>query len=309
MKVFFKTSITIASLLFATQHSCAHHKIGITQIVEHPSLNKIREGILEVLAKCKNNEIDIVYENAQGNPAIATQIGQKFAGMDLDLVIPISTPSAQAIVGNNKSIPIVFAAISDPIEAKIINSIEKPGGNVTGVMDIPPLEQQLKFMLRLVPDLSHLGVVYNPGEANSVAMLRELTTLANKHNITVLPSAAAKSADVSVASQALVGKVEAIFIGNDNTVVSGLEALIKVCHRNHIPLFASDPDSVKRGAYAALAYNQKEIGIQAGRIALRILAGEKPGNIPVVAPEKISVTFNPETAKNLKLPATLKEDL
>lgn len=308
MKVFFKTAATLA-LLATFQPAYSHHRIGVTQIVEHPSLNKIRDGILEVLTRDNSNEIDIVYENAQGNPAIATQIGQKFAGMELDLVIPISTPSAQTIVGNNKSIPIVFAAISDPIEAKIINSIDKPGGNVTGVMDKPPLERQLKFMLGIIPNLSHLGVVYNPGEANSVAMLRELTKLANKHNITVIPSAAAKSADVSVASHSLVGKVQVIFIGNDNTVVSGLEALIRVCHQNHIPLFASDPDSVERGAYAALAYDQKEIGLQAGRIALRILAGEKPGNIPVVAPEKISVTFNRETAKNLKLPVTLKGDL
>jgi putative ABC transport system substrate-binding protein len=309
MKVFFKTATAFAALLLTIEPGYSQYKIGITQIVEHPSLNKIRDGIIDVLTNDKNNEIVIVYENAQGNPAIATQIGQKFAGMNLDLIIPISTPSAQAIVANNKSTPVVFAAISDPIEAKIINSIDKPGGNITGVMDIPPLDRQLKFMQALVPDLSHLGVVYNPGEANSVAMLRELTKLASKENITVLSSAAARSADISVASQALVGKVDAIFVGNDNTVVSGLEALIKVCHQNHIPLFTSDPDSVQRGAYAALAYDQGEIGLQAGHIALRILEGEKPGNIAVVAPEKTSVTFNADAAKNLQLPNILKEDL
>ncbi len=309
MKVFFKSATAIAALLLTTQPSYARQRIGITQIVEHPSLNKIREGVVEVLMNDNTNEIDIVYESAQGNPAIATQIGHKFAGMSLDLIIPISTPSAQAIIGNNKSTPVVFAAISDPVEARIITSVDKPGGNVTGVMDTPPLRRQLKFIQKLIPKLSHLGVVYNPGEANSVAMLRDLTKLAKKSGISILSTPAAKSGDVSVASQSLVGKVEAIFIGNDNTVVSGLEALIKVCLQNHIPLFASDPDSVERGAYAALAYDQKEIGLQAGRIALRILAGERPGEIPVVAPDIINVTFNDKTAKNLTLPNFLKEDL
>lgn len=294
------------SLLLPIQSIAAgdHKTIGITQIVEHPSLNAIREGIVEELKKEGFNEgknLTLIYENAQGNPTIAAQIAQKFASLPLDAVIPISTPSAQTIVHHIKTTPIVFAAITDPIEAKMVSSLEHPGGNVTGVSDAPPLKEQLNFIVNCIPQLKHLGVVYNPGEANSVAMINTLKSVANKMNIKITLATASKSSEIKSAALSLVDKIEAIFVGNDNTVISGLEPLVQVCLNAKKPLFVSDPDSVKRGALAAYAYDQTQMGRQVGSMVVKILRGANPGNMPIERAKVLRFSRNPKTAEIIKV--------
>lgn len=278
--------------------------IAITQIVEHPSLNAIREGIIEGLKQQgfeEGKNLKIVYESAQGNPVLATQIAQKFASLSLDAVVPISTPSAQAVVHQVKKTPIVFAAITDPLAAKILSSLQNPGGNVTGVTDSPPLEEQLNVIMKCLPQLKTLGVVYSPGEANNVAMLEGLKALAAKKNIELLTATVSKSSDVQAAASSLVGRVDGIFIGNDNTVVSGLESLVKTCLSANKPLFVSDPDSVKRGALAAYAFDQRLMGKQVGIMIANVLKGANPGSLPVERATGLTFSINPETAEKLKI--------
>lgn len=284
--------------------------IGITQIVEHPSLNAIREGIIEQLKKEgfeEGKNLTIIYESAQGNPTTAVQIAQKFAGLPLDAIVPISTPSAQAIVRQTRKTPIIFAAITDPLGAKIVPSLEHPGANVTGVTDTPPLAEQLDVIDNCVPQLKTLGVVYNPGEANNVAMMNALKPLAKKKKITILSATASKSSDVQAAAKSLVGRVDAIFVGNDNTVVSGLEALVKSCLNQKIPLFVSDPDSVNRGALAAYAYDQHQMGRQVGTMVTRVLKGENPGDMPVERATDLKFSLNPDTAERLQITCTMAQ--
>ncbi|MBA3814025.1 MAG: ABC transporter substrate-binding protein [Alphaproteobacteria bacterium] len=281
--------------------------IGITQIVDHPSLDAIREGIIEELAKqgfVKDQNLTIIFESAQGNPIMATQIAQKFASLPLDAVVPISTPSAQAVVHQIKKTPIIFAAISDPVGASIVSSLEHPGGNVTGVADTPPLLEQMNFIEACIPQLKILGVVYNPGEANSASMIVTLKTLAAKKNILISTAAASKSADVQSAAHSLVGHVEAIFVGNDNTVVSGLESLVKACLDTKTPLFVSDPHSVDRGALAAYAYDQRQMGNQVGGMVAKILKGINPGSMPVERATDLKFSLNPQTAEKIKVTCT-----
>jgi len=293
------------SLLLPIQGVADDHKtIGITQIVEHPSLNAIREGIIEELKKenfIEGKNLTIIYENAQGNPTLAAQIAQKFASLPLDAVIPISTPSAQTIVHHIKKTPVIFAAITDPLGAKIVSSLEHPEGNVTGVTDAPPLEEQLNFIQTCIPQLKNLGVIYNPGEANSVAMVDALKSLAKKKDINIISATAAKTSDIKAAALSLVENVEAIFIGNDNTVISGLEPLVQVCLATKKPLFVSDPDSVNRGALAAYAYDQRQMGRQVGAMVARILKGENPRNMPVEKANGLKFTRNPKTAEIIKV--------
>lgn len=294
--------------LFCSFPLQAQTTIGITQIVDHPSLNEIREGILEDLAHeglIEGKNLTVYFESAQGNPTLAAQIAQKFSSLPLDVIIPISTPSAQAMVQQIKKTPIVFAAITDPLSAKVISSLDHPGSNVTGVTDAPPLEEQLNFIESCLPDLKTLGVVYNPGEVNSVTFLEGLKDIAKKKNIKILTAAAPKSADVQAAAKSLVGRVDAIFVGNDNTVISGLEALVKTCLDAKKPLFVSDPDSVKRGALAAYAYDQRQIGRQVGEIVLKILKGTNPGDIPVERAKALGYSLNPETAAKIKVTCSL----
>ena len=298
----------LLSIFLISFQAKADYNIAITQIVDHPSLNAIREGILKELAAqgfVEGQNTTIIYENAQGNPATAVQIAQKFEGMPLDIIIPISTPSTQPIVKHSKDTPVVFAAITDPVSAKIVSSLEHPEGNVTGVADIPPLEEQLRFIETCVPDLKTLGVVYNPGEVNSVVFLEGLRTLAQDKNIRVITAPALKSSEVQTAAKNLITKVDAIFIGNDNTVVSGLEPLVKTCLEAKVPLFASDPDSVDRGALAAYAYDQRLIGRQVGSMAAKILNGEKPRNLPVERPHHLKASINSDTAEALKVTCAL----
>lgn len=300
-----KSIVLFIGLLFPFSSVADNHKtIGITQIVEHPSLNAIREGIIKELNKqgfIEGENLTIFYESAQGNPTVAVQIAQKFASLPLDAVIPISTPSAQTIVHQIKKTPVVFAAITDPLGAKIVSSLKHPGGNVTGVTDTPPLMEQLKFMQTCLPRLKTLGVVYNPGEANSVAMIDALKPLAKKQNIKILTAEASKSADVQTAARNLIAQADAIFVGNDNTVVSGLEALVKVCLDAKKPLFVSDPDSVDRGALAAYAFDQHQMGHQVGKMVAKILKGENPGDMPVERATDLSFSLNPHTAEKIKV--------
>lgn len=282
----------------------ANKIIGITQIVDHPSLNAIREGVLDQLAQegfIEGSNLTIIFENAQGNPSLAAQIAQKFSSLPLDAIIPISTPSAQTMIKQVKKTPIIFAAITDPLGAKIISSLKHPGGNVTGVADTPPLEEQLELIERCLPHLKTLGVVYNPGEVNSVVMVEELKKLAHEKHIKILTAASPKSADVQAASKSFIQEVDAIFIGNDNTVVSGLEALVKVCLEANKPLFASDPDSVDRGALAAYAYDQRQMGRQVGKMVAEVLKGKNPGDMPVEKAKNIKFSLNSQTAKKIKI--------
>ncbi|HUX79870.1 MAG TPA: ABC transporter substrate-binding protein [Alphaproteobacteria bacterium] len=300
---YLKTLTLFISLVYSPA-LYANKTIGITQIVDHPSLNAIREGILEGLVKegyVEGKNLTVIFENAQGNPTTAAQIAQKFAGLSLDVIVPITTPSAQAVVQHVKKTPIIFAAISDPLAAKIVTSIDHPGGNVTGVADIPPLQEQLDFMATCVPHLKTLGVVYNPGEVNNVSLLDQLKILAKKKNIQIVTAAAPKSADVQAAAHSLVSRVDAIFVGNDNTVVSGLEALVKICIDSNKPLFVSDPQSVERGALAAYAYDQGQIGQQVGQMVAKVLNGTNPGDIPVEKPNVLKMSINAKTAEKIKV--------
>ncbi len=290
--------------LFYTFPLLAEKTIGITQIVDHPSLNAIREGILEELSHqgfVQGRNLTVIFENAQGNPTVAAQIAQKFASMPLDAVVPITTPSAQTIVQQIKGTPIIFAAITDPVRAKIVSSLKHPGHNVTGVTDAPPLTEQLNLIETCIPTLKTLGVVYNPGEINSVTFLEDLKELAKKKHIKIISAAAPKSSDVKTAAQSLIEKSDAIFIGNDNTVVSGLEALVKACLDAKKPLFVSDPDSVDRGALAAYAYDQRQMGRQVGEIVAKILNGKNPKDIPVERARDAKFSLNPQTAEKIKV--------
>ena len=206
-----------------------------------------------------------------------------------------------------RSIPIVFSGVTDPIAAKLVKSWEPSGTNVTGISDHKPIEPQLKLVQTLVPNLSALGYVYSAGEANSVAVLEELQQAAKQANIKIVPVAVQRSADIGTAARSLNGKVQAIYITEDNAVVSAYEALHKAALEIKVPVIAADKDTVKRGALAAYAVNQYEIGTETGKVAARVLRGEKAGSIPTSAVSKMSLSINQNTAKALGL--TLSETL
>lgn len=302
---------TMAAFALACAPTFAQTKsVAVTSIVEHPSLDAARDGVYEVLSEAgyvEGKNLRWQFQSAQGNTSIAAQIARKFIGDKPDVIVAVSTPSAQTLLAGTKKIPIIFCAVTDPVAAKLTKSWQANGTNVTGVSDILDLDQQIDLILRIVPHAKKVGMVYNPSEANSVAVVKDLEELLSKRGMKLITAAAPRSVDVGSAGRSLVGKVDVLYSNTDNNVVSAYEALVKVAQDAKLPLIASDPLSVTRGGIAALGVDYKNLGRQAGQIAVRILQGENIGDIPVQTSEKIELYVNPAAAQ--KQGITLPEDL
>ncbi|NYT36650.1 ABC transporter substrate-binding protein [Allopusillimonas soli] len=282
------------------QVPAAAQSVAVTSIVEHPALDSVKDGVKEALKKAGYTEekgLNWQFQTAQGNTAIAAQIARKYVGDKPDVIVAIATPSAQAVVAATKTIPVVYSAVTDPVAAQLVPSLEASGTNVTGVSDALSLEKQIELIKKVVPDAKRVGMVYNPGEANSVVVVKRMRELLPKSDMTLVEATAARTVDVGAAARSLVGKVDVIYTNTDNNVVSAYEALVKVGNDAKIPLVASDTDSVKRGAIAALGINYHDVGLQTGRMVVRILKGEKPGDIPSETSDKLELFVNPGAAK------------
>ena len=235
------------------------------------------------------------------------QIARQFVGEGPTVIVPISTPSAQAVVSATKDIPVVFTAVSDPLGAQLVKDMDKPGGNVTGLSDLSPVAEHLALIKEILPNVKTIGYLYNSGEANSVSLLAVLKAEAEKAGLTVVESAATKSAEVQGAARALVGRADAIYIPTDNTIISALEGAVAVAEEAKLPLFTADTDSVSRGAIAALGFNYKDVGKQTGEIVVRILKGENPGDIAVKVAAGTDLVINKAAAA--KMGVTLPESV
>ena len=274
--------------------------VAVTAIVEHPALDATRDGVKEALAEAGytvGDNLNFVYESAQGNPATATQIARKFVGEGPTVIVPISTPSAQAVVAATKDIPIVFTAVTDPVGAQLVDSMDKPGANVTGISDFSPLADHLALIREITPNTKKLGVIYNPGEANAVSLVEALKKMAPDAGFEIVESNATKTSEVQGAARALVGKADAIYVPTDNTIVSALEAAVKVATENKLPLFSGDTDSVTRGAIAAVGFNYFDIGKQTGAVVAAVLKGAAPADIPVKVAAGTDLVVNPKAAE------------
>lgn len=301
----------VALAITAVAPASAQEKsVAVTAIVEHPALDSVRDGVQAALKEAgyeAGKNLKWQYQSAQGNTGTAAQIARKFVGDNPDAIVAIATPSAQAVVASTKSVPVVYSAVTDPVAAKLITNWEPTKNNVTGVSDLLALDKQMDLVKQVVPNAKRIGMVYNPGEANSVVVVKELQKLLPKLGLTLVEAAAPRSVDVSSAARSLIGKVDVIYTNTDNNVVSAYEALVKVGQDAKIPLIASDTDSVKRGAIAALGINYRDLGMQTGRMVVRILKGEKPGDIKSETSSKLQLFVNPGAAEKqgVKLPPDL----
>lgn len=276
--------------------------VAVTAIVEHPALDAARDGVKEALAEAgfkEGENLKFVYESAQGNPGTAAQIARQFIGESPNVIVPISTPSAQAVVAATRDIPVVFTAVSDPLGAQLVKDMQKPGGNVTGLSDMSPVADHVALIKEITPNAKTIGFVYNSAEANSVSTLAALKAEAEKAGLEVVESVATKSAEVQGATRALVGRADVIYIPTDNTIVSAFEAAVGVAVEAKVPLYAGDTDSVARGAVAALGFNYFDVGKQTGEIVARVLKGEAPGDIPVRVAAGTDLVINKSAAAKM----------
>lgn len=298
MKLSHATKAVFGAVALAGTIVCSSvfaQSVAVTSIVEHPALDAIKDGVHESLTAAgytEGNGLKWQFQTAQGNTAIAAQIARKFVGDKPDVIVAIATPSAQAVVAATKSIPVVYSAVTDPVAAQLVPSMDPSGTNVTGVSDSLALEKQVELIQKVVPDAKRVGMVYNPGEANSVVVVERLRELLPESDMTLVEATAARTVDVGAAARSLVGKVDVIYTNTDNNVVSAYESLVKVGNDAKIPLIASDTDSVKRGAIAALGVNYHDLGLQTGAMVIRILKGENPGDIASETSEKLELFVN-----------------
>jgi len=291
--------ITLAASAFAGGVAQAQH-VAVTSIVEHPALDAIKDGVkatLEEAGYTEDSGLKWSYQTAQGNTAIAAQIARKYVGEEPDVIVAIATPAAQAVVAATKSIPVVYSAVTDPVAAQLVPSMAPSDTNVTGVSDALELEKQIDLIKQVVPEATRVGMVYNPGEANSMVVVEQLRELLPAADLSLVEATAPRTVDVGAAARSLVGKVDVIYTNTDNNVVSAYESLVKVGNDAKIPLIASDSDSVPRGAIAALSVNYHDLGLQTGEMVLRILDGEAPGEIASETGKKLELHVNPKAAE------------
>lgn len=308
LKIFISLVILTLSCIFLFKNKSSPTSqtlkvITISQIVEHPSLEAVRQGIYDSLSQSllkEGKDYKIIYKNAQGNMSINNQIAQQFIGIKPNVMVAISTPSAQALVSaaHDKKIPLVFAAVTDPLQSKLIENLNNPGSFISGVSDLPPLESQIELIRDLFPIAKKIGVLYNPAEINSIKVVHEFQSLAQKFQFEVLLAAAIKSSEVLFAAQNLIGKVDILYIPQDNTVVSAISSLIALQYDKKIPCFTSDEVLVQKGAFAAVGTSYYDHGKQAGEILLKFLRNEQGIKIPIAFPQNPKIYINEKTAEH-----------
>lgn len=278
------------------------YKIAISQIVEHPSLDATREGFLAALKDAgivEGVNLKVDFNNAQGDPTNNLSIAQKIAGEKNDLVLAIATPSAQAVVKQVTDMPVLFAAVTDPLADNIVDNINAPSGNVTGVSDTNPVavQQIMDFIAEQFPNVKNVGVVINEGETNAVIMADNAEKSLAEHGIKMIKAPVTNTSEVKQAVDSLVGRVDAIFITLDNVVVSGVDAIIQVANEKNIPFFSSDRDTVERGAFMTVGFKYYDHGYQAGLMAVEVLKnGKKPSELSVSFPDKVDFIINLKAA-------------
>ena len=279
------------------------YQIGISQIVSHPALDAAREGFKKAV---EDSDLNVEFEeqNAQGDQATLTSIANSY--QNKDLVLAIATPTAQATAQAVTNKPVLFTAVTDPVDAKLVASLEAPGANVTGTTDMNPVKEQLELVKEIKPDAKTVGIVYSSAEANSAVQVRMAEEAAPELGLTIQKRAITNTGEVAQAAQSL--DVDAIYVPTDNTVVSALESVIGVAQEKHLPVVAGEADSVEKGAMATYGIDYEKLGEQTGEMAVKILKdGADPATMPVEKQTEYTLVVNKEAAD--KAGVTLPQSL
>ncbi len=278
-------------------------RIGISQFITHQSLDATREGFVDELAKQgyvegKNIEIDL--QNAQGEQRNLKTISQQLAESS-DVVLAIATPSAQSLANTTQTTPVIFSAVTDPVSAKLVESREHPGGNVTGTSDqsSDAISTQINLIKKVLPKAKTIGILYTQSEPNSVVQKDEAKRLLEEKGFTVVEKTILDSNNVKAAAESLMSEVDMVFVPTDNIISSTMETVKQVSIKHKVPVFGGSTEMVAVGGLYNYGTNYEELGRQTARMLIRVLKGEKPENIAVELPEKLELHTNQEMAAAL----------
>ena len=282
------------------------YRIGINQLVQHPALDSATAGFKEAFSEA-GVEVEFDEQNANGEQGTALTIAQQFASDDLDLALAVATPAAQAMAQNITDVPLLFTAVTDPVSAELVDSMEEPGANVTGTSDAAPIEKQLELLKEIVPDAERIGIVYASGEVNSQVQVDQAREAAGPLGLEIETQTVTTVNEIQQAVEAL-GDVDAIYVPTDNMVVSGIASLVQVAEGKQIPVIAAESGTVEGGAVATLGIDYTELGRQTGEMALRILRdGEDPATMPVETATEFTYVVNEDAAERQGV--TIPEDI
>lgn len=274
------------------------YTVGATQIVEHPSLDEAYKGFQDALADA-GLDVEYEYKSAQNDQNNVKPISDGFVADNVDLIFANSTPSALGALQASSDIPIVFTSVTDAVDAGLVPSMDEPGENITGVVDLHPeaIKETAAFIDAHFPDAS-VGMVYNAGEQNSVTQVEAVKAAAEDTGLSIVERTVANSAEVQQAATTLVSEVDVFYIITDNTVVSALDSVVGAANDQDIPLIVGEPDSLAKGGFATFGIDYHTIGYRTGEMAAQILTGEKsPSDFPVEYPPEIQLFINKQAAE------------
>ena len=278
-------------------------RIGISQFITHQSLDATREGFVDELAKqgyVEGENIEIDLQNAQGEQRNLKTISQQLAESS-DVVLAIATPSAQSLANTTQTTPVIFSAVTDPVSAKLVESREHPGGNVTGTSDqsSDAISTQINLIKKVLPKAKTIGILYTQSEPNSVVQKDEAKRLLEEKGFTVVEKTILDSNNVKAAAESLMAEVDMVFVPTDNIISSTMETVKQVSIKHKVPVFGGSTEMIAVGGLYNYGTNYEELGRQTARMLIRVLKGEKPENIAVELPEKLELHTNQEMAAAL----------
>lgn len=281
-------------------------KVGILQYVEHPALDEARIGFEEEL-KTLGVDAEIDYKNAQGDIPTARTIAEKFASDKVDLIYAIATPAAQAAAGATKDIPVLFSAVTDAVSAKLVESNEKPGGNVTGTSDAADLDAQLKMFQELDSNIKTIGMIYTADEENSIVQVKQVEEIAPKVGLKTVTKSISQISDLPQIAQAIIDEADAFYVLTDNKIAASVSILADILKENKKISVSAEETQVSGGLLISKSLSYNQLGKQTAEMAKKILVdGAKPQDIPVETAKDLTVKYNKATLEAIGLDAGLE---
>lgn len=279
-------------------------QIGISQLAEFGALDDTRKGFIKALEDNGYKEgenLDIDYQNAQGDITVSQTIARQFVSQNKDLIFAIATPSAQGAYNATKKIPIMISAITDPVVAGIVKSLDKPETNVSGTSDYLPTDKQLDLIKLLIPSAKKIGVIYNTSEINAEIQVKQLNEYAQNNGYEVVSIGITSTNEVNQAISTLVSKIDVLYVPTDNLVVSAMPILVQKTLEKKIPIIASESGSVEVGALATQGIDYYKLGYKTGEMASKVLKGEDISKMPIAKADETSIIINEYSLKALSL--------
>ena len=314
MKKFLVGLMTLVTATVLVACSNASNKdlvhIGVLQYVEHPSLTATRKGFVEELKNegyVDGKNIKIDYQNAQGDQSNLQTISQSQL-KDNDMMLAIATPAAQALSALTKDTPILFTAVTDPVSAKLVNSMDNVGGNVTGTSDMSPIDKQVELLQKVLPTTKKVGIMYTTSERNSEVQVQEAEKYFKKAGIETVTKGITSTNDIQDTARSLMDQTDVVFIPTDNLIVSAINTLVDLSKETKVPVVGGDAGSVEKGVLLTYGTNYEALGRQTGRLAGRILRGEAVKDVDAEYPKTLNVVVNHEMADLLGIDVSALAD-